>query len=326
MRVVAVRAHGGLEQVQLDDWPMPEPGPGMALVEVRACGLNYLDIFVRRGMPDLPVTLPRIPGGDVAGVVCAVGDGVDAGWVGQRVALFPRMPQGGILGEHANGGACEFMTVDHRQLHAIPGGVDFNAAAALPIAYGTAHRMLVTRGKVQPGEKLLILGASGGVGTACVQIGKMLGAEVFACTSGEDKAARLKRLGADHVINYARDDFAKTSFDLSGRTGMNVAINFTGGDSWIPTTRAMAREGRILTCGSTAGHDCRIDVRYIWHREIVIIGSRGYMPSDLDTVLQAVSAGRFAPVIDRVLPLEQAREAMRVLEDREVFGKVILNP
>lgn len=326
MRVIAIRAHGGPEQVQLDHWPTPSPGPEQALVAVKACGVNYLDIFVRRGMPDLTVQLPRIPGGDVAGVVDAVGPGVDAAWVGRRVALFPRMPKGGILGEHGNGGACEFIAVDARQLHEIPTGVDFVHAAALPIAYGTAHRMLVTKAQLRPGEKILILGASGGVGCACIQIAKMIGAEVFACTSSEAKAARLKEIGADHVINYDREDFARASWTLSGRAGMDVAINFTGGDTLVPTTRAMARDGRIVTCGATAGHDCRIDMRYVWTREIRLIGARGYMPEDLDAMLQAVGERRLRPVIDRVLPLEQMREGMRLLEEREVIGKVIVTP
>ena len=327
MRAAVLEAHGGVDQIHIRNWPRPRAAANHALVEVRACALNYLDIFVRRGMPDQPVDLPRIGGGDIAGIVKSVGEGVSDAWLGARVVLFPRLPRGGILGEHANGGLCEFISVDQSQLIRIPDSVDFNRAAALPIAYGTAHRMLVTHGELKPSERVLILGASGGVGTASVQIAKTKGAEVFACTSSEEKARKLKALGADHVVVPGSDpDFSKTVWELSGKGGINVAVNFTGGDTWIPTIRTMARHGRIITCGSTAGHECMIDVRYIWHRELRILGSRGYMPSDIKLILDEVANGRLNPAIDRAMPLENVREAMSLLEDRKLFGKVILNP
>lgn len=325
MRVVAIQQHGGVEQMKLDQWPVPTPEPGQALVEVKACGLNYMDVFVLHGMPDLPTKMPRIPGGDVAGIVREVGDGVSKDWVGKKVALFPRFPGGGVLGEHGNGGLCEFIAVDQRQLIEMPEGVSFEEAAALPIAYGTSHRMLFTRGHIQAGEKVLILGASGGVGVSCLQFAKMAGCEVYACTSSEDKARRLKELGADHVINYSEHpDFSKAVWAATGKKGVDVAINFTGGDTWIPTQRSMAVNGRILTCGSTAGHECEIDVRFLWFREMEIIGSRAYVPDDIKACLQFVADKKIAPIIDKVLPLEQAGEGVRMLDERRVFGKVII--
>ncbi len=187
MRAVAIDAHGGLEQVKLRaDWPEPSAGPGQAVVEVKACGLNYLDIFVLRGMPGLPVEMPRIPGGDVAGVVHSVGAGVARDWVGKRVLVDPHIKHGGALGEHANGGLCERIAVDADNLIAMPDAVTFEQAASLPIAYGTAYRMMITRGHLQPGELVLILGASGGVGTGCVQIAKNLKARVIACASSAE--------------------------------------------------------------------------------------------------------------------------------------------
>lgn len=325
MRVVAIQQHGGVEQMKLDQWPVPTPEPGQALVEVKACGLNYMDVFVLHGMPDLPTKMPRIPGGDVAGIVREVGDGVSKDWVGKKVALFPRFPQGGVLGENGNGGLCEFIAVDQRQLIEIPEGVTFEEAAALPIAYGTSHRMLFTRGHIKAGEKVLILGASGGVGVSCLQFAKMAGCEVYACTSSEDKARRLKELGADHVINYAEHpDFSKAVWQATGKKGVDVAINFTGGDTWIPTQRSMAVNGRILTCGSTAGHECEIDVRFLWFREMEIIGSRAYVPDDIKACLQFVADKKVSPVIDKVLPLDQAGEGVRMLDERRVFGKVII--
>ena len=160
MRVIALRQHGGVEQLKIDHWPKPSLGDDQALVEVKACGLNYMDVFVMHGMPDVHTEMPRIPGGDVAGIVREVSADVSTDWIGKRVVLFPRLPKGGVLGENGNGGLCEFIAVDKRQLIEIPDGVDFDDAAALPIAYGTSHRMLFTRGHIKAGEKILILGAS----------------------------------------------------------------------------------------------------------------------------------------------------------------------
>lgn len=327
MKVIALRQHGSVEQLMLEDWPVPSPAPHQALIEVQACGLNYMDVFVLHGMPDMRTEMPRIPGGDIAGIVRNVGADVPREWIGKRVVLFPRFPEGGVLGENGNGGLCQFIAADQRQLIEIPDGVEFNEAAALPIAYGTSHRMLFTRGKIKAGEKVLILGASGGVGVSCLQFAKMMGCEVYAATSSQEKGRKLKELGADHIINYAEEaDFSKAVWRASGKKGVDVAVNFTGGDTWIPTLRSMAVNGRILTCGSTAGHLCEIDVRFVWHREIDIIGSRAYVPEDIKACLDFVASGRLAPVIESIFPLEQAAAGVRLLEDRRIFGKVIVNP
>ncbi|HEX7216183.1 MAG TPA: zinc-binding dehydrogenase, partial [Methylomirabilota bacterium] len=244
MRAVAIDAHGGLEQVRLrTDWPEPTAGPGQAVVEVKACGLNYLDIFVLRGMPGLPVEMPRIPGGDIAGVVHSVGAGVSRDWLSKRVLIDPHIKHGGALGEHANGGLCERIAVDADNLIAMPDAVTFEQAASLPIAYGTAYRMLITRGHLQPGELVLILGASGGVGTGCVQIAKNLKARVIACASSASKLKRLQALGADYIIDYTKEDFSKRAWDISGKKGVDVLVNYTGGDTWVPSLRTLARSG-----------------------------------------------------------------------------------
>jgi alcohol dehydrogenase len=327
MRAIAIQAHGGLDQLKLrTDWPEPTAGPGQAVVSVKACGLNYLDIFVLQGMPGLPVTMPRIPGGDIAGVVHSVGTGVGREWVGRRVLIDPHIKPGGALGEHANGGLCERIAIDAENLIPMPDAVTFEQAASLPIAYGTAYRMMITRGHVRAGELVLILGASGGVGTGCVQIAKNLKARVIACASSESKLERLKELGADHVIDYTKEDFSKKAWDLSGKKGVDVVVNYTGGDTWVPSLRALARHGRLLTCGATAGFDPRTDIRYIWRREVNIIGANGWMREDLEALLVEVERGTIKPIIDRVLPLAESAEAMRLLQDREVFGKVIVCP
>ncbi len=327
MRAVTIDAHGGLEQIRLrTDWPEPSPRPGQAVVEVKACGLNYLDIFVLRGMPGLPVEMPRIPGGDIAGVVDSVGAGVSRDWVGRRVLVDPHIKPGGALGEHANGGLCERIAVDADNLIAMPDAVTFEQAASLPIAYGTAHRMLISRGRLQPGELVLILGASGGVGTGCVQIAKNVKARVIACASSAEKLRRLTALGADHVIDYTREDFSRRAWEISGKKGVDVLVNYTGGDTWVPSLRTLARHGRLLTCGATAGFDPKTDMRYIWRREVNIIGANGWARQDLEALLDAVERGSITPIIHAVYPLAEAREALRVMEDREVFGKIIVRP
>ena len=212
----------------------------------------------------------------------------------------------------------------------LPSQVSFEAAASLPLAYGTAHRMLVTRGGVRSGERVLVLGASGGVGVACVQIAKLLGAEVIACAGSADKLRRLRELGADHVVNYREQPFTEAIKSLYGKPrvtgsgGVDVAVNFTGGDTLLPTQKCVKLGGRILCCGATAGFDLQLDARYWWTFEQTLIGSDGWMKEDLRSLLGLVADGRLRPVIDRILPLEQTAEGERLLEDREVFGKVML--
>jgi alcohol dehydrogenase len=327
MRAAAISAHGGLDQVRLrTDWPEPKAGPGQAVVTVKACGLNYLDIFVLQGMPGLPVEMPRIPGGDIAGIVHSVGAGVSREWVGRRVLIDPHIKPGGALGEHANGGLCERIAIEAENLIHMPDAVTFEQAASLPIAYGTAYRMLITRGRLQAGELVLILGASGGVGTGCVQIAKNLKARVIACASSAEKLRRLKELGADHVIDYTKEDFSKKAWEISGKKGVDVLVNYTGGDTWVPSLRTLAKHGRLLTCGATAGFDPKTDIRYIWRREVSIIGANGWTREDLEALLVEVERGTIKPIIDHVFPLADSADAMRILQDRKVFGKVIVTP
>jgi alcohol dehydrogenase len=326
MRAAVVKAHGGLDQIALVDWPPPKAEPGQAIVDVAVCGLNYLDIFVLHGMPGLPVQMPRIPGGDISGTVREVGPGVAPGWIGRRVLVDPHIKRGGALGEHDHGGLCERIAVDADNLIALPDDVSFEEAAALPIAYGTAWRMMIARGGLRAGELVLILGASGGVGTACVQIAKNIGATVIACASSQAKLDRLRALGADHLIDYTREDFSKRAWDISGRRGCDVIVNYTGGDTWVPSLRALATHGRLLTCGATAGYDPKTDIRYIWRREVNVVGANGWRRNDLEQLLEEVRQRRIRPIIHAVLPLAETREAMRLLEDREVFGKVLVRP
>jgi NADPH:quinone reductase-like Zn-dependent oxidoreductase len=191
--------------------------------------------------------------------------------------------------------------------------------------------MMHTIGKIQKGERVLILGASGGVGTCCVQLARLAGCEVIACASSESKLQRLRELGADHLIDYTKQDFVKFAYDLWGKPhrrkfegGVDVVVNFTGGDTWVKSLRALHRQGRLLTCGATAGHDPQEDLRFIWTFELQVLGSNGWMREDLHALLDLIRTGRLKPVVDKELPLEQINEAFRLLEEREVFGKVVV--
>lgn len=343
MRAVLTRAHGDRSQLAFEpNYPDPVPREGEVLIKIAATALNYHDIFTRRGMPGIKIPLPVIVGSDIAGEIFALGDGGgdgigggERGWhIGDRVLVDPifRDGRGGMIGEVVDGGRAEYLRVSARQLIRVPDGVSLDAAAALPLAYGTAYRMIVTRGRVTAGERVLVLGASGGVGVACVQLAKMLGASVIACASSRDKLDRLTQLGADHVINYTEQNFAGAVRDLLGKPrvtgggGVDVAVNFTGGDTWTDTQRCVTHGGRILTCGATAGYSLTTDARYLWTFEHTIVGSNGWSPDDLETLLTLIATGKLEPVIDKLLPLDAAAEAERLLEDREIFGKVLLKP
>lgn len=336
MRAVLTTAHGGRDVLEYTTaHPEPTPGPGEVRVRVAATALNFHDIFTRRGMPGVNIRLPVIAGSDVAGTVESVGEGVDRVWLGARVLVDPVLREGnrfGMIGETLDGGRAEFVVVRASMLIRLPDRVSFEAAAALPLAYGTAYRMMIVRGGVSAGERVLVLGASGGVGVACVQLAKMLGAEVVACASREDKLERLRALGADHVIDYVKTPFREGVRALYGKPritgggGVNVAVNFTGGDTLVDTQKSVTLGGRILCCGATAGFNLQIDARYWWTFEQTMIGSDGWLKDDLVTLLDLVAAGKLQPVIDKVLPLAEAAEAERLLEDREVVGKVLLVP
>jgi alcohol dehydrogenase len=245
--------------------------------------------------------------------------------------LDPVAPEKGLMGEMLDGGTAELCAVDATRLIKIPDGCSFEQAAALPVAYGTAHRMMITNGGMKGGEKVLILGASGGVGSCCVLLAKMMGCEVVAAGSSPDKLEALRAWGADHVIDYT--DFEKQIYGIYGKPhrrkyegGVDVVINFTGGDTWVPSLKATKRGGKILTCGATAGFDPKEDLRYVWTFELKILGSNSWAIEDLEILMQHIADGKLKPVIDTVLPLEQTGEGVRQLRDREVIGKIVITP
>jgi NADPH:quinone reductase-like Zn-dependent oxidoreductase len=334
MKALVLRKHGTLNDLTVvTDYPTPKATEGHVVIRVRAASFNYHDVFTVRGMPGIKVPLPVIIGLDMAGEIAEVGAGVQGWKTGDRVLVNPVNKRKGLMGEMLDGGMAEYCLVAADQLVAMPAAVSFEDAAALPVAYGTAHRMLVTHKTVAPGERVLVLGASGGVGTGCVILAKLLGAEVIACASSAEKLTRLKALGADHAVNYRDTDWSKWAVEKYGKPqrrtyegGVDVVINFTGGDTWLPSLRCLKRGGKLLVCGATAGHDPKEDLRYVWSFELKIMGSNSFYDDNLSALMQMIGEGKMKPVIDKVLPLEQAREGLRLIEDREVIGKVVVVP
>src|SRR5450631_1630295 len=334
MRALVLRRHGSRDDLELvEDYPAPQPVEGHVVIRVRASSFNYHDVFTVRGMPGIKVPLPVVLGLDMAGEIAEVGPGVSGWKPGDRVLVNPVNKKKGLMGEMLDGGMEEYCAVAADQLIAMPPQVSFAEAAALPVAYGTAHRMLITHDTIRKGERVLVLGASGGVGTGCVILAKHLGAEVIACASSAEKMERLKQLGADEVINYQEVDFSKWAIERYGKPqrrsydgGVDVVINFTGGDTWQPSLRCLKRGGKLLVCGATAGHDPKEDLRYVWSFELKIIGSNSFYDDDLTGLMKLIADGKTKPVIDKVLPLDEAKEGLRLIQDREVMGKVVVTP
>jgi alcohol dehydrogenase len=333
MKALVLRQQGTLDVLEVvDSHPVPQAVEGHVVIRVRASSFNYHDVFTVRGMPGIKVPLPVVIGLDMAGEIVEVGPGVNRK-VGDRVLVNPLNRRKGLMGEMMDGGMAEYCLVAADQLVAMPEGVSFEAAASLPVAYGTAHRMLITHKTVKAGDRVLVLGASGGVGTGCVLLAKMLGAEVIACASSDEKLRRLKEMGADEVVDYTKTDWSKWAVERYGKPqrrsydgGVDVVVNFTGGDTWVPSLRCLKRGGKLLVCGATAGYDPKEDLRYVWSFEIEIKGSNSFYDDDLAGLMTMIQQGRIKPVIDKVLPLEQAREGLRLIQDREVIGKVVVTP
>lgn len=325
MQASLIREHGGPERLLVEELPRPAPGRGEALVRVGACAINHLDIFVRRGMPGLPVPLPHTTGGDVAGWVESLGPGVSRIERGRPVLVDPAT-ENGALGETAPGGLAEYVVAPAENLIPLDSERHLIELAALPIAYGTAHRMLFTRGALRQGETLVVVGASGGVGVGCLQLAKRVGARVIAITSSDAKAARLAALGADEQIVAGDGEFGARVWELTGRAGAEVVVDYSGKATWPQSVRCTRRGGRLLTCGATSGFDAVTDLRYVWVREIDIRGSDGWTRNDLLTLRDLVQAGELKPVIHAIFPLSRARDALAELEQRRAFGKVVVVP
>jgi NADPH:quinone reductase-like Zn-dependent oxidoreductase len=337
---VVLREHGGPEVLTRETIDLPEPGPREVRVRVRAVALNHLDLWVRRGLPHLKLEYPHRLGADIAGEVDSLGPGARGAKVGDRVVVSPAVSCGvcercllgqdnlcrlyGILGEHTQGGYSRHVVVPDANLLPYPGDLSFPQVAAVPLVFLTAWQMVVDKARVRPGQTVLVQAAGSGVSSAAIQIAKLCGARVIATAGSDAKAARARELGADHVVNYQTQDFVAQVKHLTAKRGADAVIEHVGGDVMAKSVLATSSGGRIVTCGATAGYEPKIDLRHVFFRQIEILGSTMGSKGTLFAILEHVKAGRLKPVVDRVLPLWDAREAHRILEAREAFGKVVL--
>ncbi len=340
MKAIYFTRHGGNEVLQYGDRPDPVAGPGEVRVAIRAAALNHLDVFVRNGIPNVP--LPQIPGADGAGLVDAVGEGVAGVAVGDRVLIQPGLYCGacefcrageqsicvsfGILGEHTAGTFAELVVVPARNVFPIPEGLSFAQAAAFPLAYQTAWRMVVGRAALRPGETILIHGVGGGVAWAALEIATLCGARVLATTSDETKAGRASEAGAELVVNYRSEDVAQAIRRHTAKRGVDVVVDMVGEATWMTSVRSAAKGGRIVTCGATSGPSPTEDIRLIFWKQLSILGSTMANDREFRALYAAVAAGRLVPRVDRVLPLAEAAEGYRLMEAGQQHGKIVLEP
>jgi NADPH:quinone reductase-like Zn-dependent oxidoreductase len=342
MKALAIRAHGGPEVVNLEELPDPRPAAGHVIVGVKAAALNHLDIWVRKGWPGLKLAFPHVLGSDVAGVVEALGEGVEGVKVGDAVVVNPSLGCGrcerclsghenlcrrfAILGEHVSGGQAERLAVPARNVMPKPARLSFEEAAAVPLTFMTAWHALVQRASLRPGETVLVHAAGSGVGVAAVQIAKLLGARVIATAGSDAKLGKAKGLGADEVVNYETQDFVQEVRRLTDKKGVEVVFEHVGKKTWEKSILAAAIGGRIVTVGATTGFDPLTDLRHVFFRQLSILGSTMGTAGDLLEVLRFVNEGKLRPVVDRVLPLADGRKAQDLLSERAQFGKIVLKP
>lgn len=342
MRAVGFTRHGGPEVLEVIELPTPEPKAREVRVKVKAVALNHLDVWVRKGWQGLKLQLPHVLGADIAGVIDSVGSEVADLEPGTEVCVNPGVSCGvcerclkgednlcrqyTILGEHIRGGYAEYVCVPRQNILPKPKQLSFEETACLPLTFLTAWTMLVRRAQLQAGETVLIHAAGSGVGSAGIQIAKLLGAKVIATTSTEEKAKKALQLGADHVINYATHDFVDEVKKLTQKKLVDVVFEHTGASTWDKSIACLPYGGRLVTCGATAGGDVKLDLRVLFYKRISLLGSTMGSKGDLFRVMQLVDEGKFKPVLDRVMPLEKAAEAHGLLSERKSFGNVVLTP
>lgn len=339
MRAIRFHEHGGPEVLRYDDAPDPAPATGRAIVRVRACALNHLDLWQRRGIPRVRIPLPHISGSDVAGEV--VDDGGGGIGPGVPVLLHPGLacgecrhcrenrdslcPSYDVLGLMSDGGYAEFVSVPAQNLIPLPPDADFVEAAAFPLTFLTAWHMLVTLARIRAGDDVLVLAGGSGVGQAAIQIARLHGARVFA-TSGPSKLERTRALGAEAVFDHYATDFGRECRALTSGRGVDIVVEHVGEATWDRSVRALANGGRLVTCGATTGGGASVDLRHLFARQLSLIGSYMGARAELLAAVPHFFSGRLKPVIDKVLPLSEASHAQRRLEQKEQFGKIVLVP
>ncbi len=340
MRAIVFQQHGGPEVLKYTDAPEPTIRSNEVLVRVKACALNHLDIWVRRGIPGVPIPLPHIPGSDVSGEIAQIGADVTTVRVGQKVALAPGVACGKCaacisgqdnrcrqfinLGYMIDGGYAEFVRAPEVNCMPYPENLTFEEAASIPLVFQTAWHMLIARAELQPGEDVLVLGAGSGVGSAAIQIAKFFGARVIAIASSDEKLQKAKELGADHLINHKTQKIREEVRRITNKRGVDVVFEHVGAATWDESLASLALGGRLVTCGATTGYDAKVDLRFLFSRQLSLLGSYMGTKSELQTVMKLVAAGRLRPVVDRIFPLEEAAAAHVYLESSSQFGKVVL--
>lgn len=337
---VVIEGHGAVDVLQPRTIDVPDPGPGQVRVRVRAVAMNHMDLWVRRGLPGLKLDYPHRLGCDMAGEVESVGAGVTGVDVGARLLVSPGLscgrcekcllgqdnlcPRYGIFGETTNGGYAELLNIPAQNVLPFPDGLSFAEASAIPLTFLTAWQMVVLRARVVPGELVLVQGAGSGVGVAAIQIARLFGARVWATAGSESKCAQARQLGAEEAFDYTKQDFVAEVKQRTGKRGVDVVIEHVGGETFTKSVLAVARGGRVVTCGATSGYKPEVDLRQIFFRNVQVMGSTMGPRGTLFDIVRHVQAGRLRPVVDRVVPMEQVREAHRALEAREAFGKIVL--
>ncbi|MBI5418737.1 MAG: zinc-binding dehydrogenase [Deltaproteobacteria bacterium] len=340
MKAAFFREHGSLDKVEYGDLPDPVPGAGRVRVRIRAGALNHLDIFVRNGIPGIALPFPHVMGSDGAGVVESAGPGVTRVKPGDEVVLNPGINCGAcefclkgehslcvtfhLLGEHVAGTCAEYIVAPEANAYPKPKGLSWEEAAAFPLTFLTAWRMLVTKARVKPGESLLIIGIGGGVAVAALQIAKMLGLAVGVTSGSAEKLARAKALGADFGIDHSAGDFSREIRKITGKRGMDVVLDSVGKATWKQSIASLARGGRLLTCGATTGPNPEEDIGRIFWNQLTVYGSTMGTHGEFAEMLRMFHDGRLRPVVDAVFPLSQAKEALRRLEEKRQFGKIVI--
>ncbi|MCZ6597683.1 MAG: zinc-binding dehydrogenase [Planctomycetota bacterium] len=342
MQAARIHEHGPPSVLRVEEIADPEPRPEEVLVRVLGVSINHLDLWVRRGMPGMPIPLPRIPGCDGTGEVVALGEGVAGLEVGELVVIEPGLSSGEsehdaagndhlsadyeIRGEHCDGLDCELVAIEPRYLLPLPAGVDAREAAAVPLVFLTAWGMLVTRAELQAGETVLILGGASGVGSAAIQIAKDIGARVIATAGSEKKRERCAELGADAVVDHGRDDWGKEVKRLTDGRGCDVVVEHVGPATWDTSMKVLARLGRLVICGATTGPTVSVLLPHLFIKNQSVLGSTMGPKSCFPTIFDKIASGVYRPVVDRILPLSEVAQAHELLENREVSGKIVLVP
>ncbi|MGH9714859.1 MAG: zinc-binding dehydrogenase [Candidatus Acidiferrales bacterium] len=340
MKAIVYSEHGGPEVLRYTDAPDPQIGADEVLVRVRACALNHLDLWLRKGIPGVPIPLPHIPGSDISGEVAQVGQKVTNVKVGARVMLQPGISCGQcpkclagednhcrsytLFGQMVDGGCAEYVKSPAVNVVPIADNISFEQAAAFPLVSLTAWHMLITRAQLKPAETVLVLAAGSGVGTAAIQIAKATGARVIATAGSDEKLAKAKELGADAVINHSKQEISAEVKKLTGRRGVDVVFEHVGQATWEQSIRSLTPGGRLVTCGATSGYVGTLDIRYLFTRQVSLLGSFMGSKAELFSALELLRRGLLKPVIDVVLPLADCAKAHERLEHREQFGKIVL--